>query len=401
MDTHPPSSSIAPVDGPGLTWQLEAAPSPPPARAYLPLLRMAVAAHPDRHDLRRDLAIALRDDECWSEIIDLLAPLERTGRLSPDLAWELGMAAAACEDWPRARAALEIAIGGQVPRSYSQLATVLEKLGDTPGALTAACLALDENARNHQMLTLATRFLRDQPDRLLELLDALSGRAGNGPTFLACRAVALAATGQQAELQALVDPACWCARFSLQGLVDDERLVQAIMGHPALAVSAIERPTRGRNMRLTDMSRQPDPAIRALLALIRDRVDAYVAERRHLDHPVMAARPDKALLQGWALALMDDGHETTHIHPAGWLSVVYYVRTPVGPEPGAGDIVFGTWPDEWTDRLPTYPTQRLSPRAGDLLIFPSFMGHRTIPTGVDEPRLCMAFDVIPHRDLNG
>lgn len=401
MDPYPPSRSIAPVDGPGLTWQLEAAPSRPPARAYLPLLRMAVAAHPDRHDLRRDLAIALRDDRCWPEIIDLLAPLERTGCLSPDLAWELGMAAAACEEWQRARAALAIAIAGHVPRTHRHLACVLEKLGDAPGALAAARQALAEDAGDDGTLVLTARLLWDRVDELLDLCRALAAQGVLTPTLLACQAAALAATGKQAELQTLVDPAHWCACISLQGLVDHERLVQAIMDHPALAVSDMDRPTRGRNMRLTHMGSQSDPAIRALLALIRDRVDAYVMERRHLDHPVMAARPDKALLQGWALALMDDGHEMTHIHPTGWLSTVYYVRTPVGADPGAGDIIFDPWPPEWADRLPTYPTHRVSPRAGDLLIFPSFMGHRTIPTGVGDPRLCMAFDVIPQRDGKG
>lgn len=36
-----------------------------------------------------------------------------------------------------------------------------------------------------------------------------------------------------------------------------------------------------------------------------------------------------------------------------------------------------------------------------LLIFPSFMAHGTVPTGVPDARLCLSLDVIPCDPLPG
>jgi hypothetical protein len=74
-------------------WRSGTLPAQHPARMFLPLLRSAVAAQPGRLDLLRDLAVALRDDRRWTEIVDLLDSLRQSGGLNPELAFELGSAA--------------------------------------------------------------------------------------------------------------------------------------------------------------------------------------------------------------------------------------------------------------------------------------------------------------------
>jgi hypothetical protein len=39
------------------------------------------------------------------------------------------------------------------------------------------------------------------------------------------------------------------------------------------------------------------------------------------------------------------------------------------------------------------PHWRVAPEPGMLLLFPSYYAHSTRPTGVDEARICIAFDV--------
>jgi uncharacterized protein (TIGR02466 family) len=102
-------------------------------------------------------------------------------------------------------------------------------------------------------------------------------------------------------------------------------------------------------------------------------------------------------LNGWAVVVHDDGHENWHMHPSGWISGVYYVAVPeirsnAGESPGA--IEFGPFPFGGAANVPSWPRRRVTPHAGLLLLFPSYYAHRTWPTGVAEPRICVAFDVV-------
>jgi len=198
----------------------------------------------------------------------------------------------------------------------------------------------------------------------------------------------------------LLNPALWCAQIPLgRDPARDDRVVDTILSHPDIAPSAEGKATRGANLRLTGLARRPEPAIRDLLVDVQREIDAYVAARAQADHPLMAQWPDAVMLDGWALVMADDGHEEQHIHPKGWLTAVYYLRTPKGEGDGTpppGSIIFGPWPGSSDERLTGFPQWHLEPRAGTLLIFPSFLGHRTTETGTAAQRICVTLDVMPH-----
>jgi hypothetical protein len=62
---------------------------------------------------------------------------------------------------------------------------------------------------------------------------------------------------------------------------------------------------------------------------------------------------------------------------------------------GRGCIEFGP-PTALARARPGYvPVHRHAPREGHLLLAPSHYAHRTIPTGVDDYRISLAFDVVP------
>lgn len=81
----------------------------------------------------------------------------------------------------------------------------------------------------------------------------------------------------------------------------------------------------------------------------------------------------------WSNRLKKGGYHTSHIHPRGDMSGVYYMDVP--------DTASGTV--EFIDG-------DLQPRTGDLIMFPSDKLHGvTIYLG-DDPRLTVAFDVVKH-----
>jgi uncharacterized protein (TIGR02466 family) len=140
-------------------------------------------------------------------------------------------------------------------------------------------------------------------------------------------------------------------------------------------------------------------AVAALLERLRsaaDKVESDLAEATDND-PFCTIRPKRARLVAWSLVQPRSGHQISHIHPTGWLSGVYYVRVPAIRCPGArsGYLVLGSLPSKCAEIDPPWGVRYIEPLPGRLVMFPSHIPHATIPTGSEEPRICVAFDVVP------
>ena len=88
--------------------------------------------------------------------------------------------------------------------------------------------------------------------------------------------------------------------------------------------------------------------------------------------------------------------ESAHIHPSAWLSGVYYPALPdlvrADDDAHLGWIEFGRPPT----RLPTTaePNLRLiKPVESMLVMFPSYIYHRTVPYESAATRISIAFDL--------
>lgn len=398
----------------GIVWRKPGKPRVQSTGAFLPLMRAAVAAHPDDHDLLLDLVIALRDANQGREIVERLAL--RADGLPPELAVELGVAWNRCGESVFAREILERVIAGapdQVLRDPAariaalqsasvELSSLLAASGQHEAALRVATDALDRNPRDDAAFSMVANLMLTQGNAaaLIALLDDGERQGVQSTLRLSCRANALGALGAHKELEQMVSPAQWCAQTMIDpDLVDNQRLAEVILNHPALQVSHGDRPTQGANRRLDAVASRDESELRAIVSAIRGRLDAYAAARRDISHPLMSQMPGAAVLQGWALATSGDGHEARHIHPRSWITAVYYVRVPKmkrdGEEPPPGSIIFGPWPADTQPCANRFPAWHFVPREGMLLIFPSFMAHSTVPAGVDELRLCVTLDVMP------
>lgn len=129
----------------------------------------------------------------------------------------------------------------------------------------------------------------------------------------------------------------------------------------------------------------PDPAIRALFDAIDPPVSRHIAA-------IGAPGQDYAIASAWSVRLNSGGFHINHVHPEGWISSAFYVRTPKDLQGLEGALKFGE------PGPPTSPALRedhvVKPEPGMLVLFPSYMWHGTLPFSSGEKRLTCAFDFV-------
>jgi tetratricopeptide (TPR) repeat protein len=176
------------------------------------------------------------------------------------------------------------------------------------------------------------------------------------------------------------------------------RIARAVAASPALASAQAGRTLVGGARLPSIGSLGPELAL-ALRGLFRDSVAAYdrglaVAET----HPLIAGRPPRFDIQAWASVMEAGAFERPHIHEGGWVSGVFYPEMPPAEaeEPTAAAIVFGGH-DLPETSLPPGPTYVYRPESGDLVLFSSYLHHRTLPFAGPGRRISVAFDAQPGR----
>ena len=101
----------------------------------------------------------------------------------------------------------------------------------------------------------------------------------------------------------------------------------------------------------------------------------------------------------WSVRLSGQGFHTNHMHPKGWISSALYIAVPdevSGATNDAGYIQFGAPEEKLGLDLP--PIRTVKPEVGSLVLFPSYMWHGTIPFSSEQPRITVAFDIVPHNE---
>ena len=141
------------------------------------------------------------------------------------------------------------------------------------------------------------------------------------------------------------------------------------------------------------------PVIRGLRSVIADAVTEYVGQLPPMDerHPLLRQRRDRRVRfsGSWSVRLRSGGRHSNHIHPQGWISSALYISLPPrseGDEPHAGWLILGQPDDKLA--LSLGPFRKIEPKPGQLVLFPSWMWHGTVPF-LEGERLTVAFDVRP------
>jgi tetratricopeptide (TPR) repeat protein len=190
--------------------------------------------------------------------------------------------------------------------------------------------------------------------------------------------------------QTIATPAGWpTLKAYLTDLASHLREFQQLRGHP------IGQSLRRGAQTNQSLFQSEDPVIKAFFTAIDGPIRDYIAMLAGRDDVLGRRVTDGYRFSGaWSVLLRPGGHHVDHIHPMGWISSAFHVELPPAVDDGhQGWLKFGE-PDIPTSPL-LGPEHFLKPRAGDLVLFPSYMWHGTVPFGGDQPRLAMAFDVLP------
>jgi tetratricopeptide (TPR) repeat protein len=180
----------------------------------------------------------------------------------------------------------------------------------------------------------------------------------------------------------------------------NEALVALLDERHAMAAHPVEQTLRGGTQTDGDLFQSGPPQ---LLQLLKDSLIAAVQDfieelEPSSDHPLlMRLSSSFSFRGGWSVRLRAGGFHTNHVHSRGWLSSAYYVALPpsvASGDGGGGQLQFGV-PDA---RLGIHlaPLRVIQPKAGHLVLFPSYLWHGTTQFLDSAPRLTVAFDVVPN-----
>ena len=95
-------------------------------------------------------------------------------------------------------------------------------------------------------------------------------------------------------------------------------------------------------------------------------------------HPIITAFPDTPYFHAsWSIRTAEGGFHKSHIHSKGWYSSACYIDVPevINDESDAGYLVLGKPPFKTKDELE--PDYSIKPKAGSLILFPSYVWHAT------------------------
>jgi Flp pilus assembly protein TadD len=322
--------------------------------------------------------------------------------------------------WAAKAALLQAA--GDARGAYACLAPRAARSQPPPALLIRAGLAALEfepaTAR-----TLAEQAMRAQPNNptARKLLCAAYLGVGEGAAAMAESAILLQATPddqylvamQTTALRLLNDP-----RY--EALCDYDKMVRSqvletppgwsdlasFLTEAASRLNALHNPHGHRLLYQSlrrgtettqDLSRSQDPVIQALFHAFAAPIARY---REHIGQGADALRRRNrgaSRFNGsWSVRLHSAGYHTSHVHPRGWISSACYIQLPDSMRAGhtaEGILSFGAPGMITTPSLDAELSVR--PELGQLVLFPSYFWHGTLPFHSEQPRLTVAFDVVP------
>ena len=244
-----------------------------------------------------------------------------------------------------------------------------------------------------------------EPERALADCEAFLEEHPGNTALLACKAVLLNELGRDEALEALVVGPGLIAQRRFTEAPDgrdiaalNAALVEHLLAHPTLVEAPASHATKdGRHS--GELLVEPKGPMAELERMITEAVEGYGRDHpAGATHPFLDMRPPRFALTVWGVVLSGAGHQVAHIHPSAWLSGVYYPKVPAAvDEPGSGQagwIEFGRPPAHLACQKPPKVTL-YRPEEGLMLLFPSYLYHRTIPFEGEQTRVSIAFDVRP------
>lgn len=266
-------------------------------------------------------------------------------------------------------------------------ARMIEQAGDRTTADALRRLAVRRGFDVSWQTSLTTQL---PPAEAADIYAGLFERGYANPTMIDRYLVALTALGRTAEVAALFD----VPRLLHRTMLGDAAAVADTLMAAEAYIPYRDRIQISYAMRsIDDLHTLRHTVFDALLAAVRIEMAAYLDRLASGDHPLAALVPRDFSIEAWGMVARGEGHHVRHQHPRGWVTGVYY---PAGLRAGSvgGALRVGGWADP---AAPGWPDETIVPRAGLLVLMPSWYVHWTEPTRSEGARLSIAIDAVRRR----
>lgn len=338
-------------------------------------LRRALERKPDHFDLRLKLGMAIYGQAKYPDAGRIFRALLKQQPKNFDLLYNLGVV---------------LIREGQVDEALGFLHRALEI---RPGDITTL------NQLAEQWLL---RRDLDQADRFLQLSLATPGMNNRA---LALQAVLFNLRQDEAALQQLYAYEQLLQSRPVQvaeAFGSSEEFNRQLLACIDTQVSMQQNPEglpTVNGLHSASVTHIKDPVMAEMNRLIAAGLKHALAGTESLaSHPILAWYPQRQFLDSWVIRLRTGGYQRPHTHPMAWLSGCYYLQVPDEVHGDAskrpGWIGFGEPDAKYGVANPLARNAR-EPKVGDLLTFPSFYWHHTIPFESDQERISLAFDIYP------
>ncbi len=291
-------------------------------------------------------------------------------------------------------------------RGHYNLGISLKSLGRAEEALDALSrtVQLDPTQIDAQLNVAGILLEQGKAGEALEACDACLAVSPQYSAALGYKGIALNEVGDREGVRRLMDfgrlmrPSPIEVPESFSGLESFNRaLADHILNHPTLEEDPELQATRN-GLHTRELLSEPLGPFAEFHQALQRKAQAYLHDLpSDPSHPFTASKPSSLKLTIWAVVMNAGGHQLPHNHGDGYFSGVYYVQVPdVVARSGDGQegwIEFGRPPDEFNCRVePEVIT--IQPEEGLVLLFPSYVYHRTIPFTSDQQRISIAFDFL-------
>jgi Flp pilus assembly protein TadD len=294
---------------------------------------------------------------------------------------------------------------GPLPELRSALATVLQEAGRLKEAETEALEAAAGRPENSTIIEnlVAILLARGSADAARKFIAYQRQRQPTEQRWIAYEATAARLTGDPLYRE-LYDYSRYVRRYTLEPPPGwssmqevNAALTRALAPRHRFATHPFDQSLRNGSQTAHNLVADPDAAIQDVMRAFQAPLEDYQqAIGKNADHPLSARNHARAVIGGaWSVQLRREGFHVNHVHPEGWISSAYYV---VVPDEVEDSTLKSGWLKFGETRLPVpgaRPEHFVQPRAGLLVLFPSYMWHGTNPIHGSEPRLTIAFDAVP------
>ena len=178
----------------------------------------------------------------------------------------------------------------------------------------------------------------------------------------------------------------------------NRELEQALLSMHQDRQAPIDQTLRHGTQTFGNLFERSNSHVNALVVQLECSINRFIKSlTQDAKHPFLGRIGSSIKFEtSWSTRLHSNGFHTNHVHPAGWLSLAYYVSVPTAcrdKKNKQGWLQFGQPESSMPSTLASL--RLIEPKVGRLVLFPSYFWHGT--TMFDQPqyRMAISADILP------